>query len=162
MAKDLDKLQTERLNLRGINETDAFEIVEWRSDPGVYKYFKNPHKITITEHFNWYNNSYLYNENRLDWMCIERATGKKIGIFGASRNKNCVEVSYLLAPESQHKGYASEVIKEIIQYIREKWKSKRIIAEIHRDNGPSIALVDRLGFKLEETDGEFVIYGIEG
>ena len=32
MARDLDIIQTERLILRGINETDAIKIVEWRSD----------------------------------------------------------------------------------------------------------------------------------
>ena len=161
MAKDLDIIQTERLILRGINETDAAEIVEWRSDPEVYKFFKAPHKITIKEHFNWYNNSYMSNDSRLDWMCIERMTGKKIGVFGLLKSDEYVEVNYLLAPESRHKGYASEAINGIMHYALEKWNANRIIAEIHKDNEPSIALVKRLGFSKAETDGLFVIYGIE-
>ena len=40
MASNPERLRTERLILRGINETDAIEIVEWRSDPEVYRYFK--------------------------------------------------------------------------------------------------------------------------
>jgi len=162
MARNLDKIQTERLTLRGINETDALEIVEWRSDPKVYKYFKFPHKITVKEHFYWYNNSYLYNENRFDWMCIEKTSGKKIGVFGLVRDENICEVNYLLAPDAQHKGYACESISSIIQYARDKWHTNQIIAEIHKDNTPSIALVKKLGFKLKSVNGDYVKYNIGG
>ena len=162
MAKDLDKIHTERLILRDVNETDALEIVEWRSDPDVYKYFKSPHRITVKEHFNWYNNGYLHNEDRFDWMCIEKATGKKIGVFGLVKNGNTVEVNYLLAPDSQHKGYAGEAVCGVIQYARQKWPIERIIAEIHKDNAPSIALVKRLGFHSQSSEGDFIFFGIEG
>ena len=162
MARDPEKIQTDRLTLRGINETDAPEIVEWRSDPDVYRYFKSPHKITVREHFHWYNNSYLFNEDRLDWMCIEKATGKKIGVFGLVREGSVAEVNYLLAPDARHKGYAGESIDRIIRYAREKWRPEKIVAEIHRDNAPSIALAERLGFVPEAARGDFVLYGIGG
>ena len=162
MARDLDKIQTERLILRGINETDALEIVEWRSDPDVYKYFKSPHKITVKEHFNWYNKNYLFNENRFDWMCIEKKSGKKIGVCGLTKEGFSAEVNYLLAPDAQHKGYARESLSSIIQYAQDKWHTDRIIAEIHKDNGPSIALVKKLGFVLYLAEGDYVFYMIGG
>ena len=147
--------------LRGINETDALEIVEWRSDPEVYRFFKNPHKISVKEHFNWYNSSYVVNQRRFDWMCIEKASGKKIGVFGLGKNDDYCEVNYLLAPEAQHKGYAAESINALIQYAKEKWHVERIVAEIHRDNAPSIALVQRIGFKLVAQKEQFELYAIE-
>lgn len=162
MASNPEKIQTERLILRGINETDAPEIVEWRSDPNVYRFFKSPHKITVKEHFNWYNNKYLFDENRFDWMCIEKTTGKKIGVFGLIRDGDSVELNYLLAPDAQHKGYACEAIKHIMKYAVEKWHSERVVAEIHKNNMPSIALVKKLGFELLYTKGEFSSYGIGG
>ena len=110
MARDLDIIQTERLILRGINETDAIKIVEWRSDPEVYRFFKSPHKITVREHVAWYNNSYLPNENRFDWMCIEQSSGKRIGVFGLVRDEDLCEVNYLLASEAQHKGFAAPAV----------------------------------------------------
>ena len=158
MAKDLDKFQTERLILRGINESDATEIVEWRSDPEVYKYFKSPHKITIQEHFSWFNNSYLFNEDRMDWMCIEKGTGKKIGVFGVAIDGDIVELNYLLAPDAQHKGYANEAVKAIILHAKEKWPEKKMIAEIHKDNDASSRLIEKQGFQYSSADGNFVIY----
>lgn len=158
MAKDLEKYQTERLILRGINESDATEIVEWRSDPEVYKYFKSPHKITIQEHFKWFNNCYLINEDRMDWMCIEKGTGKKIGVFGVVIAEHTVELNYLLAPDAQHKGYATEAIKAIILHAKEKWPTKKMIAEIHKNNEASFRLIEKQGFQYCSSDGSFVIY----
>ena len=161
MARVLEKMTTERLILRGINETDATEIVEWRSDPEVYRYFKSPHKITVKEHFNWYNNSYLQNDMRLDWICIEKGTGKKIGVFGLGFGTDSAEVNYLLAPDSQHKGYASEAIRCLLEYAAKK-NAIHIIAEIHKDNDPSIRLIRKLGFIRERKEGDFEIYGTSG
>jgi len=162
MARDLEIIQTDRLILRGINEEDTYEIVKWRSDPEVYRFFKNPHQISVKEHLAWYNNSYLVNEDRFDWMCIEKATGGKVGVFGLAKTSDCVEVNYLLAPEAQHKGYAAESIEGIIRYARKKWHVKRVVAEIHRDNTPSLALVQGMGFKMSAQKDEFVLYAIEG
>ncbi len=162
MARDLDIIQTGRLTLRGINETDAPEIVKWRSAPEVYRYFKNPHQISLEEHISWYNSSYLMNENRSDWMCIEKISGKKAGVFGLTRTDSEAEVNYLLAPDARHKGYASEAIRALLQYAHNEWNVRRISAEIHKENLPSLALVKRLGFELISAEGDFVIYGIGG
>lgn len=157
MAKQVEELETERLILRGIREDDAPEIVKWRSDPEIYRYFKNPHKITLEEHLQWFHDRYLPDENRLDWMCIEKATGNKIGVFGLIIEGNEAEINYLLAPEAQHKGYASEAIECQILFI-EKNNINRVIAEIHGENLPSIALAKRLGLNFLKSENHFVIF----
>lgn len=160
MLKEIDTISTERLLLRGILEDDAKEIVGWRSDPEVYKYFKSPHKISVEEHLNWFNNSYLYNENRFDWICIRKKDGKKIGVFGIVTDDEKVEINYLLDSGAQHKGYAKEGISALVKYARENFGGKLIVAEIHKNNLPSIAVVSKLGFKLISSHDDFVIYGI--
>ena len=161
MASNLDEIKTERLSFRGIHESDADAIVKWRSDPDVYQYFKSPHQITTEEHLTWYHNSYLSNQNRFDWICIEKASNAKIGVFGLAREGNLAEVNYLLALEAQHKGYASEGIMALVRYASDKWNTKMVVAEIHQENLPSINVVKKLGFHIVKCNGEFVIYGIE-
>ncbi len=161
MARNLVRLQTERLILRGINETDVIEIVEWRSDPEVYQYFKSPHKITVQEHFNWFNNSYLQNDKRMDWMCIEKGSGKKIGVFGLIIHEDEAEINYLLAPDARHKGYATEAIRSLMEFA-DSIHVPHVIAEIHKKNEPSVRLVRRLGFELEKAGEDFEIYGKSG
>ena len=162
MAKNVAELESERLILRGITEDDAPEIVEWRSDPEAYKFFRSPHRITMDEHLSWYRNNYLSNNNRFDWICVDKSSGRKIGVFGAVRDGNTAEVNYLLAPYAQHKGYASEAVKMVIEYVRSEFHIKRVVAEIHRDNAPSIALAERTGFTLESESGDFLLYSSEG
>lgn len=161
MAIKVDIIETKRLVLRGINEVDAEFIVKWRSDPDVYKFFKFPHKIDMEEHLAWYNTKYLSDENRFDWICIEKESKNRIGVFGLRKDNDRVEISYLLSTESQHKGYASEVLKSLLEYVSGSLNVKQVIAEIHDKNKASIALVKKLGFKELSHEGPFVIYGIE-
>ncbi len=161
MALKVKTIQTDRLLFRGIDETDAKEIVLWRSDPKVYQYFKSPHKITLEEHLNWYNNSYLHNDNRYDWICVEKESLKKIGVFGLTKQNDIAEISYLLSSEAQHKGFASEGIIRLVRHAAETWDIKMVIAEIHINNLPSIAVVQKLGFCMISESEDFSIYGIE-
>lgn len=154
----MDKLETERLLLREIAESDAYDIVRWRSDEDVFKFFKFPHQITLEEHLNWYRNVYVLDNKRLDLLCIEKATGRKIGVFGFVINGSNFEISYLLSPDAQHKGYATEAIERIIQYIRNNYSVKKVFAEIHKDNTKSLALVQKLGFNMESINDQFVVY----
>lgn len=158
MTKIVDQIITKRLLLRGIDETDTEKIVLWRSDPDVYKFFKSPHAITAEEHIAWYSNTYCHDPNRYDWLSIERNTGARIGVFGLVKGKSSAEVNYILSPEAQHKGYASEAIEALIDYAHSKWTIISVKAEIHRDNSPSISLVSRLGFQKKESDGDFDIF----
>lgn len=161
MAQNIEIIETERLLLRGIDVADAEQIVNWRSKPDVYMYFKSPHQITLDEHLNWYSTSYLSNANRFDWMCVEREKKDRIGVFGLYKDQESAEVNYLLDPRAQHKGYATEAIRALIEYAFEKWGSKRILAEIHKENKASIELVKRLGFRVVSQDNIFVVYGLE-
>lgn len=161
MAKILDIIETERLMLRGIDEADAETIVLLRSAPDVYKFFKSPHQITIEEHLNWYRNRYLLDDNRFDWVCIEKQSGERIGVFGLNRDADIAEINYLLAPDAQHKGYALEAIRRLVDYASKNLGSKQVVAEIHKENKPSIVLIEKLGFILLSKSEPFVIYGIE-
>ena len=161
MKKELDQIQTERLIFRGISEEDAEDIVGWRSDPDVFRYFKSPHKISVEEHLNWFRNSYIYNQDRFDWMCIRKDTGENAGVFGLIREGDRIEVNYLLDKKAQHRGFAYEGIKALADYARDVLHEKLVIAEIHKDNTASIAVVGKLGFRLIDSHDDVVIYGLE-
>ncbi len=161
MKKGQDNFESERLMLRGMEDVDADEVVRWRSDPDVYKFFKNPHMITGDEHISWFFNSYMTNQNRFEWICIEKKSLKKIGVIGIvlnSNNADTAEVSYLLDDKEKHKGYASEAVFKLMEYAASKWSIKRFEAIIHNKNLPSINMVKRMGFEFEGSNEEFDIY----
>lgn len=158
---DINIIETDRLILREITEEDADDIVRMRSEPDVYRYFKSPHMITIDEHLAWYRNSYMYNDNRIEWICVEKDNDMKIGVFGLIIIENNAEVSYILKPDARHRGYASEAVTAIIRNADKTLNIKHFIAEIHKENYNSISFVKKIGFRFMKEKGDFVIYQYE-
>lgn len=155
-------LNTSRLYLREIEEKDTDEIVKWRSNPNVYRFFLDPHPLDKEKHLEWYYNRYLVDLNRYDFMACLKDNKKAIGVFGIKRqadNSSVAEISYILAPEEQGKGFASEAVVALTNFVKSSWKCSKVIAEIHCKNYQSIRFINNLGYKFLHKDGEFEIYG---
>lgn len=154
-------METRRLVLREIKEEDACLIVKWRSDPEVYQYFLSPKPLTEEEHLNWYFNYYMKDNNRIDFIAIEKDYGKKAGVFSIMRdikNRYCSEIGYLLDKELQGKGYAQEAVKRLMLFAEKKWKCEEAVFTIHEKNKASQVLACRLGFKETSKKGKFILY----
>lgn len=153
------QLETKRLLLNDIQESDTELIVKWRSDPNIYKYFCSPHPLVLEEHLSWYRESYIFNSNRFDFMASLKDNGTSIGVFGIKRIKediNSAEVSYIVAPEMQGQGYALEAITRLHKYIKEEWHCTETVAVIHKDNLKSIKFAENLGYRCVEKKGTFL------
>ena len=177
------QIHTDRLLLREMREEDAESIVEMRGDEEVYRYFKEPHKITIGEHISWYRNSYLKNDNRIDLVATlpenaceakdkqsltveesgKNTQDKIIGVFGLQREEGAdtAEVSYILKKDVRGRGYASEGVLGIMKYAKDEWNCTRCEAIIHKENKGSVKFIEALGYKLISTEGDFCRYGIK-
>ena len=155
----IDRFETKRCIVREITLSDAEQIVSWRSNPSVYQYFRNPIKISIETHCKWFKESYLNNPSRIDYMVCEKSTNQSIGVFGINKGENnVVEVSYLLDDNIQGKGYAAEVLDGLERASTEMWGAIIFKAEIHKNNSKSITFAEKMGYKKENTIGDFIIY----
>lgn len=155
----IQEIKTERLVLREIIESDANQIVAWRSNPEVYKYFTVPKKLTMAEHLNWYRNLYLLDSDRIDMIALEKIKQIPIGVFGMKKQAGgtCVEVSYLVAPQFQAQGYAREAINALMFFAKENLGCKTAKAEIHKNNISSITFAKRLGFSEKKIESDFIV-----
>lgn len=159
MTKSVSLIETDRLVLRGIEEGDTDIIVKWRSDPEVYRYFTSPHPLTAEEHERWFREIYCHDFNRWDWLALEKTAKTPVGLFGVKREKEKnVEVSYLLAPEAQHKGYAGEALENLLKWAKGHCRATIATANIHRDNTASLRFIERLKFGRDIEQGKFLIY----
>jgi RimJ/RimL family protein N-acetyltransferase len=161
-----DVFESERLFYRGINELDSDCLVKWRSNPELIKYFRNPTPITRENHINWYENLYLNNLSRYDFIIIEKISNRKIGTIGVSfidYEKDACEISYMIAEfDFQRKGFASEAILAIMSKMNEE-KVCNFYVEIHKDNVASIQVCKKLGFaKSSECKDFFTIFTKSG
>ena len=155
------EIKTQRLILKEITEEDAEQIVFWRSNPNVYKYFRSPHELTLEEHIKWYEQTYLLDNAQIQFVAYENTSQQAIGVFGIRRYpniKSSVEVSYLLDVKAQGNGFSKEAVLGIIKFAKENWRATSAIAEIHKDNYASIKMIERLGFKRIEDRDSFGVY----
>ena len=156
-----NQIDTERLHLREITEQDAFQIVQWRKNPMVYKFFRSPHELSYDEHMKWYKEIYMEDDAQIHFISEEKTKKKSIGVFSVRKTDAsvpCVEVSYLLDEAAQGHGYAPEAVLGMLMFAQEKWGVEKAIAEIHKDNVASQKMIQRIKFKESKRDGNFIIY----
>lgn len=142
-------MESSRLFFREIEEDDAQFIVDVRSDPEVYRYFVDPHKITLEEHLNWFRNIYPHNDKRTDYIAVDKASGERAGVFGLIKDGDAVEINYLIKKEFQRRGLAKEGVECLLEHASTALGCRTALAEIHEDNVASLSLAHKLGF--EET-----------
>lgn len=151
--------QTEEVILREINENDAENIVRWRGDPNVYRYFKTPHRITLAEHLHWFTYSYSMNSDRRDFMVLSHS-GEPLGTVGVRWNaeEKAAEVSYLIAPEFRGHGWASKALRALCSFAGQQWSVDVFVACVHQENIPSQRFIESQGFVFTKKEDEFRIY----
>lgn len=148
------EFETDRLIIRPVSPDDKLEIFEYRSDKVVNKYQGwIPDSIADVEVFidkiaNQINEPHTW----FQFVIMEKKTKKIIGDLGVhfidDQNKQA-EIGFTLNKDYQNKGYATEAVIKILDFLFRDLKKHRIIASIDPDNKNSIRLVERVGFRKE-------------
>jgi RimJ/RimL family protein N-acetyltransferase len=162
MANSIE-FNTERLVLRPIRLDDAETIFKYRSDStinkyqgwipntidDVYDFIKIRVSSTIDLIGTWYQ-----------FVIIKKEKNELIGDIGIhflDSDKKQVEIGCTLDKNHQGKGYATEALKELINYLFHELHKHRIITSIDPNNIKSIGLVERLGFRKEAHFKESIL-----
>lgn len=147
-------LETERLVLRKLVETDNAAILFLRSDERVNQYIKRPRQKTLedaTTYIAKISKGILHNESIM-WAITIKSTSKLIGtvcLWNFSSDKKMAELGYELHPDFQRQGLMTETIRKVIDYAFKELTIELIEAFTNRNNAPSIKLLSKNGFRLE-------------
>jgi len=139
-------LQTERLTLRQIKESDVQEVFELRSDTETMKYIPRPLAKTkqyAMDHIDMVNKGIEKNES-INWAITIKGDDKLIGLIGFVRiqPKNFrAEVGYILHPDFRRKGMMYEALKAVLNYGFCDLKFNSVIAVIDPSNHSSEKLL---------------------
>ena len=156
--------ETKRCIIRELTMDDIDALFELYSKPGItdfveplYDYDKEcEYERAYIEHM------YGYYEYGM-WLIFSKDTGELIGRAGLENRDYCderetqgvpgayhseMELGYIIAPEYQRQGYATEVCQAILEYAWENLCPDRINCLIDENNYPSRRLVEKLGFQL--------------
>lgn len=157
-------LETNRLLLRRVAETDVAEIMELRGNEQTMKYIPRP-LVTNTDealaHVTMINNKIENNEG-INWAITIKGNPKLIGIIGHYRiqpeNYRC-EIGYMILPEYWGKGIVTEAIKVVLEYGFEDLQMHSIEAVIDPENKASEQVLLKNGFVKEAHILENEFYG---
>ena len=158
-------IETKRLILREILDSDVQDMYELDADPEVHKYLGNKPITTIEQarkiiaHIRK-----QYENNGLGRLAvIEKASGNFLGWSGLKYEKevreefNYYDLGYRFKKQHWGKGYASESASASLSYGFQKLNLSEICAAAELANGVSNHIIKKQGFTFVERfsfDGE--------
>lgn len=154
------KLETERLLLRELNETDTEGMFELDSNPEVHTYLGSHQTIhKIEEASKIIEQVRLqYKENGIGrWAVIEKESGEFVGWSGLKLEKGLpnyspyYDLGYRFIPKFWGKGYATETAKFALQHGFLQLNLPLINATAQEPNIASNKVLRKVGFQFIET-----------
>lgn len=160
--------ETERCVIRELTLSDIPALFDLYAQPHVTDYmeplFEEEKEIEYQKAY--IENIYHYYGFGM-WLVFEKETGRLVGRAGlelrdyqqpqkppheedmrgeVSPDSCAMELGYVISPQFQRQGYATEVCRRIIKYAEEELDAGSIHCMIRPQNIPSIALARKLGF----------------
>ena len=149
-------LISDRVMLRYIELSDAYDMYEYASIPEVSEYLLwSPHiNLTSTEGYIEFLCQRYKKGLYADWALVLKETGKMIGTCGYASldlKQKEGEIGYVLSPYYRKKGYMTEAVDMLLNFSFEKIGLERIKLRIMSENADSIRLAEKFGFTKKEV-----------
>lgn len=149
--------ETSRTIIREMTEEDLSAMYELYADPIVAQWTEPLYEYEEELEFTraYIDNMYTFYGYGL-WLVFDRSTSELIGRAGISRrvidDKECCELGYIIKGSYQRQGIGYEVSCAIIKYAVDVLGIDELWLCTEEENKASIALADKLGFKLWGSD----------
>lgn len=153
MAKE-PVLETERLILRPITLNDAQACFSWNSDERVTKYMSYPTLTDINQTIDWIKST-LIEEKEYNWAFVLKEESKVIGTGGigpSNKMPGYWGMGYNLHYNYWHKGYCTEAMKAIINFVHNELGINKICSSHAIDNPRSGRVMEKCGLKFHHYD----------
>jgi RimJ/RimL family protein N-acetyltransferase len=138
-------LEGKTVNLRIVEKDDLKLLNDWRNDPEFFGEFILLPQMSRMEREKWYEN--LPPTVRVFY--IEKKDGTKIGNIAHFMEGNLLEIGYGLAANERRKGYCSEAVQIMVDYLFLSRDLVRIQAHTDTRNLASQKVLVKVGFQKE-------------
>ena len=161
-------LESERLVLRRLKDSDAPEVFKIRSNPERMKYIPRPILQNEEEALAMIQmmNSKIDENSDINWGVCLKNSDIIIGFMGFYRvqpESYRTEIGYMVLPEYDGKGYVSEAVTTMLKYAFNTVGFHSIEAVIDPNNFASARVLEKNGFRKEAHfienffwNGEFI------
>lgn len=180
LLRGTDRIESERLILRRINEDDFDFFIHLHSDPGVARYLPHGKPRSSQESLVWLQSVLQsYEDFGLGQLAVLRKSDRVlIGRCGLSDLAVEAKATLAAVPRGWYQraqapadaevifeqelgytfhrscwgqGYASEAARCVFEYARDVLRLPRVVSLIHPENGRSLRVVQRFGAQREDT-----------
>lgn len=150
-----ESLETGRLLIRNLEQGDAEDFFAYKSRPEsvTYQYWRPNTLGEIREFISGMQSAGLNVPGAWLQLAVCLKDGNvmigDVGLHFSEDDVSQVEIGYTISPDHQHKGYATEAVRAVMDYLFTVLGKRRITASIDPRNTPSAAVLERLGFRQE-------------
>ncbi|MBQ0125873.1 MAG: GNAT family N-acetyltransferase [Clostridiales bacterium] len=147
-------LETERLIIRPLVESDYIEAFKWCGDERVNKYMIYPLYKRAEDVKKWIGTLDNESETDFDYGFVLKETGELIGSGGmylVNESEKIWSIGYNLRYDMWRKGLTVEAMREIIAYVRNEKSVRAIEAEFAEENGASGRVMEKLGMEYSRN-----------
>lgn len=148
-------LETSRCIVREFSMGDLDSLFELYKAPGMTEYMEPLFSYEEEKKYQLAYIKHMYGFYGYGmWLVCDKRTGTLIGRAGIEHREELggeLELGYAIGVPYQRHGYATEVCRAIIDYVREELEYSDICCLIEKGNVVSRHLAEKLGFLLMET-----------
>ena len=153
---NIKELETERLILRKLEESDAEEMFKnWANDDEVTKFVRwYTHKnVDETREYIKFENEQCKNDNYYNWGIVLKETGELIGAIGAFPSEDeRTEPGYNISKKYWNNGYTTEALKKVLEYLTNEVGIHRFRCSHAVLNPASGKVMQKAGFKYIKNE----------
>jgi RimJ/RimL family protein N-acetyltransferase len=145
-------LRTARLRLEPQTAAHAAAIFRALGDPEIYRYLDQAPPTSLESLRDRFarlesRTSADGREHWLNWVIVPHGE-EPVGYVQATvQPDGAAWVAFVLAPAHQGRSYAREATEAMIAHLAAEYGAARFLASVEAGNGPSVRLLERLGFR---------------
>jgi RimJ/RimL family protein N-acetyltransferase len=147
-------LETERLNLRRLDEGDAAFILELLNDPSFLQNIGDRGVRTVEDAVRYILEGPVDSYARHGfgfWLVELKDAQTPAGICGLVKRDALpgVDIGYAFLPRFWSRGYAYEAAAAVMSYAAGALGLRRVLAIVNPDNANSIRVLEKIGLKFD-------------
>jgi len=139
-------LEGKTVNLRVVEKEDLLFWKEWENDIDFMGEYQSLKQRTLKDLEKQYDE-----RAEEQWFFIEKKDGTRIGTIRHRPVSTSQQISYGLLASERGKGYCSEAVKIIVDYLFLSKNIIRVQAHVDARNMASQRVLEKTGFKKEGT-----------
>ena len=156
---ELPVINGEKLSLRPITDADTADIVRWRNDPEVWKYFLFREPFTPELHRAWLRDK-VETGRVIQYIIVERESGQSVGSVYFrdvdEKNESAEYGIFIGEARARSRGLGTETARLFTAFGLNVLRLHRISLKVLGDNAIARRSYEKAGFRTEGVFRDYV------